>query len=152
MTGPVLGTPVIPVNSPHHIPRFYIANLVVQWADQFVVQCGQNLILQETLFGGYRAHISFHSWLWNFSGRTAQVNDLWETFYIEPPGGGAPITPGSYALQWTFGGSDHLPDILINFAGWTSMTTTNPLPPAAPGYWQSPWQTTWPNCHTERHP
>jgi hypothetical protein len=146
---PVLFTPHYTKPESFHIPRQYCTFLVVQWAAQFVVSCGPELILQETLFGGYQAHIQLHSWFWASSSKTIKITDLFETVYVTPPGGGSPISALDCEIDWIYDPhSGNRPGISFVMAGTDHETYSyQPLPPAVSN-WQPPWPAYSPDCHT----
>lgn len=134
------------MNPRFSIHRWFAPRLAVNWANQFVVSCGNPLVLQETIYGGFQLHIEFKSWFWHFSNKSIRVPEMFENFYVTPPGGGPPSAAFTCLWDWHIAPTEPLPDVVIIVPGATNRWTFLQTPDPPSGYWQGKWPQNRPQC------
>jgi len=134
----LLWTPSLRPDSPRYVPRSYITRFVLDWVPHVEIQPPPNGVWQETLFGGYRLHITFKSFAWSWTTKTFSLLDMFTDVYVEPPGGGTPLSAGLVQMAYFLDGLNDQPTIdFVNYPS-SGYYTYYKTPPPPPGYYGPP--------------
>lgn len=116
--------------------REYLWGVRFAWWNHTVVQVGDEMIWQETLFGGYRVHLLFapNWWLWNSSAW--RIENILIDGYGQYPGGGArtPVFDIQVYAAWYPGPS--FPYITFDCQPNNGSTSFVKMPPADPTWYR----------------
>ena len=114
--------------------RAYLGAFAFQWQpDMTLLTTGNPWIWRENVYGGYITHLKFKPEFWSWSSNGYSLDWIIQDFWVEPPGGGAPIPgqPATFGIGASPGG---IFGIGISWGGSASYEQ-HALPPAPSDYW-----------------
>lgn len=132
---PILYTPAFDPDAGFVFPRPYVCKFAVGWVAANVISAPPTLVLEETVFGGYRAHIDFLSWAWNWSTKRIDLDNLWLNFYVTAPGSSTPISAGITLVQYKWDDTLKSQLLVVSLQGGDGHYHFWDYPPAPPTYW-----------------
>lgn len=80
------------------IQRNLLDGFVVGWWNMTIIQSGQYTILREQPFGGYRIHLRWKDWFWNWNSSTCDFVDAVDFLYATAPSSTTPINIGTMKI------------------------------------------------------
>lgn len=135
----MLATFAYPQGGNFALQRQQVTCFAIGWQPgSYALQSGQETILQEVLFGGYRLVIKFKDWIWQWDNRGYLLQDLFEDFYAIPPGGGAPVNAGTITVKWEYDPTFLCPLLVIISPALADWYYFQRFPPATRPYWATP--------------
>lgn len=132
---PILFSPDFQPNAGFVFPRPYVCKLALGWVSMTVLTPAPALTAVEHVFGGYVIHINLKNWCWDWSTKRLNLNDLFDDFFVTPPGGGAPLNAGNTIVQWKLDTADNQRYLVIVLAGADGHYSYQDFPPAPSSYW-----------------
>jgi hypothetical protein len=100
---PVLADFVYPQGAKFACQRQYIVGFAIGWQlGSYATAYGIETHLTEVLFGGYRLVIRWKSWIWNWDNRGFYLDELFQDYYVLPPGSSTPASAGTVYVLWDF--------------------------------------------------
>lgn len=111
---PVIATLAYEPGPAFTLTRAYMWGFAVGWWDNTtLVTAGNPSVFREVPFGGYELHLKFKDWFFEWGNKSIELQDLFEDFYITPPGGGAPVAPFPALIQYEVVENWHIPCVTI---------------------------------------
>lgn len=99
----ILGTISYPFGQAYAIRRTRLIAFAVEWwSPVILITPGNPSVFQEVPFGGYRMHIKYYDWVYAWSTKTCQVDEVIEEAWAYAPGSGTPISFGNanFFVEW----------------------------------------------------
>lgn len=119
------------------VQRQYLLLFAVGWWDDTaLVTAGNPSVYREVPFGGYELHLKFKDWFYEWDDRSVMLKDLFEDFYITPPGGGSPVPPFPALIQYEVVENWRAPCITIGLYSPDNYYWFQRFPPANRPYWR----------------
>jgi len=98
---PVLADFVYPQSPEFAVTRPAVLAVALGWQpDAIALASGRYSIYREFSFGGYVLHVEFKEWVWEWGNKTFRLGEMFENYYVIPPGGGSPSSAGTVFLSW----------------------------------------------------
>lgn len=125
---------------PHEysLVRQYLESFVVGWWSMFVVQSGQDTILQETPFGGYRFRLKWRDWFWANSAGTGRIDDVIEHLYAIAPDHTTIVHAGQVGFNVQLDPLTRRYMVVIQNEPNDNHYCMQQFPPVNPDYWHTP--------------
>lgn len=99
---PVLWSPVWTVPPDLRIFRGRVKGFAVGWHDGSFVQYGQDTIIREIPYGGYRVRFRFSDEFWSPSTKSFKLEGIFDDAYALAPGSSEPIPMGSIEINFNW--------------------------------------------------
>lgn len=98
---PVLTTWDIPQGGDFSIPRPYVVGFNISYfGDSTIISSGQETVVEEHTYGGYKLFVKFKDWIWDWSNKSFDLGDILEDWYSTAPGSSTPIYTGTTLLTF----------------------------------------------------
>ena len=134
--GTFLCSPVWVTPPDFRVFRQYVDWYVLGWTPSNIVQLGRENIFEETVFGGYKTYLTFNQRFWNWNSGSWRFADIFEDYYVTPPGSSTPISAGTTRFQITPVNPYFRVSVLIDPAGFPyTQYRYMDLPPGDPDFW-----------------
>lgn len=106
------------------------------WDNTALITPGNPSVYQEVPFGGYRMHVKFVDWFFQWDDRSIMLQDLFEDLYATAPGSAVPISAGLVGIQYKVVENWRNPIINIIVASPDNYYWFQRLPEADRPYWR----------------
>jgi hypothetical protein len=136
---PVLATFTYAQSPRFTMRRGYLWGCVFAWFDFDWVQRGQEMILQEGAFGGYKVHARFSDSFWSGASNSTSADHLFSDFYAVAPGGGPPINAGTWTVGYQIDTIHKLPVVVLASAPNDNCYQWTDFPDINTGTWRPPF-------------
>lgn len=116
--------------------RSYHDWVVTGWTPSNVVSYGRTMVLQETVFGGFRTVITISENFWNWSSSHYALSDIFEDYYVLFPGSTTPVFAGAVTFRYGIAAPFFHHAVIADTPGspYTEYRAFD-MPLAEPGYW-----------------
>jgi hypothetical protein len=136
--GTVLWSPTWPVGERFSVRRSYTTVIVVGWTDSVIVEAGNPTIQQETIFGGFRFHLEFKDYFWQWSSSSYLLQDIFENVYVTFPFSSDPISVGPVNVRYGFVPELQHFGIILDMGGAEPSYWAQEMPAQPPDFWLPP--------------
>lgn len=138
---PVLASFSYPQGEGFSLTRGYLPAWAIGWQpDAIALTSGNPTVLKEFSFGGYELHIELKDWIYDWDNRQFTLGELFENYYVIPPGGGGPSSAGPVTVLWEWVSDFNCPVLVIVNPAPVDHYYWQLLPPATRPYWAPPPQ------------
>jgi hypothetical protein len=133
---PVLATLSYDPSPTFAVTRAYLWGFAVGWWDDTaLITAGNPSVYQEVPFGGYRFHLKFQDWVYDWGNRSASLDELFEDLYASAPGDPTPISAGNVLIQYKVNELWNIPVITISLETPDGFYWLQRFPAAPSDYW-----------------
>ena len=144
---PILWTPTWTIPRDFRISRAQVKGFAIGWQTGTFIQYGQQTIIREIPFGGYRVVFEFDSLFWAADNKMWELEGIFTNAYALAPGSSSPGAMGSIEINFNWQPICNGYLLILALPSLTQTFYWQEYPPVTYSYWNKnalPWKRTPP--------